>query len=48
MRKPEAGEVLAVAAPVFVAEAVVVVVMFMGAAITVNGHTIWSAILGMN
>jgi len=46
MRKPERREIVAVAAPIFAAEAVVVVVMFLGATVIINGHTLWAAVLG--
>lgn len=47
MRKPDPVEVAAAAMPVFIAEAVVAVVMFLGAAIFIQGHTLWAAIIGL-
>jgi hypothetical protein len=47
MRKPDPVEIVAVAAPIFIAEAVVVVVLFLGIAVTVQGHTIWGVIAGI-
>lgn len=40
-------EIVAVAAPIFIAEAVVAVALFLGVAITVQGHTLWGWIVGM-
>lgn len=47
MRKPDPVEVAAAAVPVFIAEAVVAVVMFLGATIIINGHTLWGALVGV-
>lgn len=47
MRKPEPIELIAVATPVFLAQAVVGVALFLGAAILVQGHTLWGAIIGL-
>lgn len=46
MRKPEPTEIVAIALPIFAAEAVVAVGLFLGAAITVNGHSIYAVLLG--
>lgn len=45
MRRPDREEVAVVIAPVFIAEAAVVVALFLGASIVVNGHTLWGAII---
>lgn len=47
MKRPEPVELIAVATPVFIAQAVVGVAMILGAAITVQGHAIWTVVLGM-
>lgn len=44
--KPEPVELIAAATPVFIAQAVVGVVMFLGAAVMINGHTLWATIIG--
>lgn len=46
MRKPDNREIIVVAAPIFAAQAVVGVALFLGAAIVVQGHTLWGAIIG--
>ncbi len=47
MTRPDPVELVAVALPVFAAEAAVVVALLLFAAITVNGHSIFAAIVGM-
>lgn len=47
MRKPEPVELIAVATPVFLAQAVVGVAVILGAAITIQGHALWTVLLGM-
>lgn len=47
MRRPNPKEIAVAAAPVFIAEAVVAVVMFLGATIIINGHTLWGALVGV-
>lgn len=46
MRDPDRSELLAVAAPVFIAQAVVGVALFLGATIMVRGHTLWAVVIG--
>jgi hypothetical protein len=47
MRKPDRKEVAIVIAPVFIAEAVVIVALFVGASVVIRGHVLWAFILGM-
>jgi hypothetical protein len=47
MRKPKPREIATIAMPIFIAEAVVAVALFMGVAITVEGHALWVWIAGM-
>lgn len=47
MRKPDRREIIITAAPIFAAEAVVVVALFLGAVVTINGHALWTVIVGM-
>lgn len=46
MRKPDPRDLIAVGVPVFMAEAVVVVALFVGASVIVNGHTLWGVVIG--
>lgn len=46
MHKPDRAEITAVAVPVFAAEAAVIVALFLGAAITVQGHSLWAVVIG--
>jgi hypothetical protein len=46
MHKPDRREIAAVAVPIFAAEAAVAVALFLGAAITVQGHTLWAIVIG--
>ena len=47
MKRPEPVELIAVATPVFLAQAVVGVALILGAAITIQGHTLWAIVTGM-
>lgn len=47
MNKPDRREIMITAVPIFAAEAVVVVALFMGAVITINGHALWAYLVGM-
>lgn len=47
MRKPDPREIAAVAVPVLFAEAAVIVAIFLFVAITINGHAVWAAIVGL-
>jgi hypothetical protein len=47
MRDPEPVELIAAATPVFIAQAVVGVAVVLGAAVTIQGHALWTVILGM-
>lgn len=46
MKRPEPVELIAVATPVFIAQAVVGVVLILGATILVQGHTLWAVVIG--
>jgi len=46
MRKPDREE-LGIVFPVFAAEAVVVVALFLGASIIVQGHVLFTILFGM-
>lgn len=45
--KHPAREIAAVAVPIFIAEAVVAIALFLGAAITIEGHVLWVMIVGL-
>jgi hypothetical protein len=47
MRNPDPREIAAVAVPIFIAEAVVAVALFLGTAVTVQGHVLWTLIVGL-
>lgn len=47
MRDPKPVELIAVATPVFIAQAVVGIAVVLGAAITIQGHALWTVLLGM-
>jgi len=47
MKRPQTVELIAVATPVFLAQAVVGVAVILGAAITIQGHALWTVLLGM-
>jgi hypothetical protein len=40
-------EIAAVAVPTFIAEVVVVVSLFLGATVIINGRTLWAVIVGL-
>jgi hypothetical protein len=46
MRKPESVEIIAIVTPIFAAQAVVGIALFLGAAVLVQGHTLWAVIIG--
>jgi hypothetical protein len=46
MKRPENREIIVIATPIFAAQAVVGVALFLGAAVLVQGHTLWAVIIG--
>lgn len=45
--KPENREVLVVAAPVFIAQAIVGIALILGATVIISNHTIWATLIGV-